>query len=76
MISETRTKKMEEVARQVEFIEMLFETLRAEMKEGFESQNKDPWYDYDAIRNHTQHANDVRYIRRQLLRLQKMLEEP
>ena len=76
MISETRTKKMEEIARQFEFIEMLFETLREEMKENFEDQNKDPWYNYEAIRNHTQHANDVRYIRRQLLKLQKMLEEP
>lgn len=75
MHNNERSKKCKRVTEQAAHIEKCWRTLNQEIAETIEEQERDPWDNYMAIRNHTMFQNDIRYIRRQLMKLSKMLEE-
>lgn len=74
MVSEARTKKIKAVRKQMDFCEQCMKTLREDFDADMDEQDKDPWDKWDDMRNHTRHANNVIYLRRQLLKLEKMLK--
>ena len=74
MKNEERYKKEREIIAQLDFCQNLMTRLKYDIMEGSEAQEKDPWDNWYQIRNHTRYANDVIRIRRELMRLEKILE--
>ena len=75
MVSEARNKKIKAVRKQMDFCEQCLKNLRDDFDTDMDEQDKDPWDKWHDMQNHTRHANNVIYIRRQLLKLEKMLKE-
>lgn len=75
MISKERNKKLNVIKGQIRFCRDCLNTIEKEIDDDAEEQDKDPWDKWDYIRNHSRHANDVIYLRRQLLKLEKMLRK-
>ena len=75
MVSEKRNRKMKLIKRQIEHCRVCLETIAEELENGVAEQDADPFYKWERIRNHTRYANDVIYLRRQLMKLEKMLTE-
>lgn len=75
MVSEKRNRKITLIKRQIEHCRVCLETIADEFGESVAEQDKDPFDNYDYINNHTRYANDVIYLRRQLMKLEKMLME-
>ena len=74
MKNEERYKKEREILAQLDFCQNLMTRLKRDIMEGAEAQEKDPYDEWHQIRNHTRYANDVIRIRRELMKLEKMLE--
>ena len=75
MVSEKRNRKMKLIKRQIEHCRVCLETIAEELEKEAAEQDADPFYQWERIRNHTRYANDVIYLRRQLMKLEKMLME-
>ena len=75
MVSEKRNRKMKLIKRQMEHCRVCLETIAEELEKEVVEQDADPFYKWDQIRNHTRYANDVIYLRWQLMKLEKMLME-
>ena len=75
MVSAERSRKIKIITKQMQHCRVCLETIAEEFEDDVKEQDKDPWYKYDCIRNHTRYANDVIYLRRQLMKLEKMLME-
>lgn len=73
MISEERNKKMNAITRQMKFCRECLDIIRDDLDNDVSEQDKDPFDNWHQIRNHTRHANNVIYLRQQLLKLEKML---
>lgn len=73
MKNEYRSKRIKAITEQMQFCMKCMQTLMKNFEENNKAQDDDPWDNYNAIRNHYQHSNDVIYIRRQLMTLEKML---
>lgn len=75
MVSEKRNRKITLIKHQMEHCRVCLETIAEELEREVAEQDADPFYKWDQIRNHTRYANDVIYLRRQLMKLEKMLME-
>ena len=75
MINADRNKKLKIIKHQIQHCRECLDILETEINENADAQDKDPWDKWHQIRNHTRYANDVIYLRRQLLKLEKMLRE-
>ena len=75
MINGNRNKKLNAITRQIKFCRDCLNTLEAEIDADAEEQDKDQYDKWEYIRNHSRYANDVIYIRRQLMKLGNMLRE-
>lgn len=74
MKNEERYKKELEIIEQLAFCQTLMSRLENDIMDGSEAQEKDPWDNWSQIRNHTRYAQDVIRIRRELMKMEKMLE--
>ncbi len=74
MKNEERSKKEREILAQLDFCQNLMTRLKYDIMEGSEAHEKDPWDNWFQIRNHTRYAQDVIRIRRELMKLEKILE--
>lgn len=70
-----RAKKIKRIFEQIEFCKKCLETLIQDINADNVEQDNDPYDNWAYIRNHSRHVNDVIYIRRQLMKLEKMLKE-
>lgn len=75
MISNERNKKMNIITKQIKYCSESLKIIQDDINNDVEEQNKDPYDNWHQIRNHTRHANNVIYLRRQLLKLEKLLME-
>lgn len=75
MISNERNKKMNIITKQIKYCSECLKIIKDDINNDVEEQNKDPYDNWHQIRNHTRHANNVIYLRRQLLKLEKLLME-
>lgn len=75
MKNEERNNKIKYISKQMEFCQKCMQTLIDDFTTDNKAQDADPWDNYNSIRNHTRHANGVIYIRRQLMKLEKMLRD-
>ena len=70
-----RTRKALKLMAQLHHCRKCLDTLMDDFDASIEKQNNDSYDAYHYINNHTVYANDIRYIRRQLLKAEKMFEE-
>lgn len=70
-----RDKAIDAINMQIKFCSSLLMRLDLEFNDCMNEQDKDPYDSWRAIRNHTRFAEDARRIRREALKLAKLLEE-
>lgn len=75
MINGDRNKKLNKITRQIRYCRDCLNIIESEIDANAKEQDEDPYDKWHYIRNHTRYANDVIYLRRQLLKLEKMLRE-
>ena len=75
MINGDRTKRFNAITRQIRYCRDCLDTLKSDLDDDVANQDKDPFDSWRQIRNHSRYANDIIYIRRQMLKLEKMLRE-
>lgn len=75
MTNEERNKKLNKITKQIRFCRDCLNTIESEIDADAREQDEDPYDKWHYIRNHTRYANDVIYLRRQLMKLEKMLRE-
>lgn len=73
MENKERTRAFRLVMDQLSHCEKCMNTLRNNLTHSMAEQDGDPFERYSNIKHHHRHANDVIYIRRQLLKLEKLL---
>ena len=75
MTNGERNKKLNKITKQIRFCRDCLNTIESEIDADAKEQNEDTYDKWDSIRNNTRYANDVIYLRRQLMKLEKMLRE-
>ena len=75
MTNGERNKKLNKITKQIRFCRDFLNTIESEIVADAKKQDEDPYDKWEQIRNHTRYANDVIYLRRQLMKLEKMLRE-
>lgn len=75
MTNGERNKKLNAINRQIRYCRDCLNIIESDIDAGAKEQDEDPYDKWNYIHNHTRYANDVIYLRRQLLKLEKMLRE-
>ena len=74
MKNKDRDKKVKRIFEQSEFCKKCLETLMKDINADNVEQDNDPYDNWTYIKNHSRYVNDVIYIRRQLMKLEKMIK--
>jgi hypothetical protein len=73
MKNEKRTRIVTYALEWLNFCKACIDSLIEDIEADAKKQDEDKFYSYQYITNHTRYANDLIYIRRQLLKLEKEL---
>lgn len=75
MFNKERREKENKIDKQIVFCVDLLNRMVNDFTGSTDEQEKDPWDDYQMIRNHTRFEQDTIRLRRELLKLEKMFKE-
>lgn len=73
MKNEKRTRMVTYALEWLNFCKACIDSLIEDIKADAKKQDDSPYDEWEYVNNHTRYANDLIYIRRQLLKLEKEL---
>lgn len=74
MQNAVRTETVRKTTSRLDLATKLLMNLNYDIQNGIKEQDADPWNKSELIRYRTRYADDIRRIRRELLKAEKILE--